>query len=183
MGTPKTAVVCLSVVCLLSLPARNGAGADGAAGLPLDAPNPGPVRIGDPFTARAVRNALAGATRRLLRARCHEVFADFSDAEGRSLQQNLLLLGETGGSYIENRMMFYDGKEKGRCSQSNVIAYTQPGSRVVLVCGRAFQSAYWSQPRVAEAILIHETLHSLGLGENPPSSVEITKRVLRRCQG
>ena len=33
----------------------------------------------------------------------------------------------------------------------------------------------------AVATLIHEALHTLGLGENPPSSTEITERVLRRC--
>ena len=35
--------------------------------------------------------------------------------------------------------------------------------------------------RQTEVILIHETLHTLGLGENPPSSREITSRVLARC--
>jgi hypothetical protein len=30
-------------------------------------------------------------------------------------------------------------------------------------------------------MVIHEFLHSLGLGENPPSNVEITKQVLTRC--
>ena len=32
-----------------------------------------------------------------------------------------------------------------------------------------------------EAVIIHETLHSLGLGENPPTSDEITWRVFSRC--
>ena len=35
----------------------------------------------------------------------------------------------------------------------------------------------------AEIIIIHEFLHSLGLGENPPSSAEITKQVQTRCAG
>jgi hypothetical protein len=30
-------------------------------------------------------------------------------------------------------------------------------------------------------MVIHEMLHSLGLGENPPSSREITKQVTARC--
>ena len=30
-------------------------------------------------------------------------------------------------------------------------------------------------------VVIHEELHSLGLGENPPSSQEITRRVESRC--
>ena len=35
---------------------------------------------------------------------------------------------------------------------------------------------------LVEAVLIHEELHSLGLGENPPTSEEITTRVLAGCQ-
>jgi hypothetical protein len=39
----------------------------------------------------------------------------------------------------------------------------------------------FTERREAEAILIHEILHTLGLGENPPSSAEITRQVWRRC--
>ena len=183
MGTGNALLVCLSVVCSTSLRPDYARAADGGSGMPARAvTHPGPVRIEDRLTASAVRNALDGATRRLQGARCQEVFADFSDQGGRSLGENLRALGETGGSYIANRMLFYDGGDQGRCRRRTVMAYTQPGSRVVLVCGRAFQAAYWDQPRLAEAIVIHETLHSLGLGENPPSSGEITSRVLKKCR-
>ncbi len=30
-------------------------------------------------------------------------------------------------------------------------------------------------------MVIHEMLHTLGLGENPPTSIEITQRVKGRC--
>ena len=33
----------------------------------------------------------------------------------------------------------------------------------------------------AEVYVIHEMLHTLGLGENPPTSQEITQRVKRQC--
>jgi hypothetical protein len=36
-------------------------------------------------------------------------------------------------------------------------------------------------PGIRENTLIHEMLHSLGLGENPPSSGEINGQVMRRC--
>jgi len=39
-----------------------------------------------------------------------------------------------------------------------------------------------SEPGVAESLVIHEVLHTLGLGENPPASVEITRRVEARCR-
>ena len=34
---------------------------------------------------------------------------------------------------------------------------------------------------LAEATVIHEMLHTLGLGENPPTAFEITRRVRNRC--
>jgi hypothetical protein len=34
-----------------------------------------------------------------------------------------------------------------------------------------------------EILLIHEFLHTLGLGENPPTSDAITQRVAVRCGG
>ena len=37
-------------------------------------------------------------------------------------------------------------------------------------------------PSLAEAMVIHEMLHTLGLGENPPSSLEINERVRARCR-
>jgi hypothetical protein len=31
-------------------------------------------------------------------------------------------------------------------------------------------------------MVIHEMLHTLGLGENPPTTLEITERVRARCR-
>jgi hypothetical protein len=36
-------------------------------------------------------------------------------------------------------------------------------------------------PSLAAALIIHEELHSLGLGEDPPTSKEITAKVIERC--
>jgi hypothetical protein len=36
-------------------------------------------------------------------------------------------------------------------------------------------------PGLTAALIIHEELHSLGLGENPPSSQAITAQVIARC--
>jgi hypothetical protein len=38
-----------------------------------------------------------------------------------------------------------------------------------------------SQPAAAANRAIHEMLHTLGLGENPPTTSEITRRVEMRC--
>ena len=40
---------------------------------------------------------------------------------------------------------------------------------------------YKSSDYLDTLTLIHEMLHSLGLGENPPSTTEINGQVLRRC--
>jgi hypothetical protein len=53
---------------------------------------------------------------------------------------------------------------------------------LVYVCPARFLDTFRKNPGLAEAYLIHEMLHSLGLGENPPSSREITERVIDRCR-
>jgi hypothetical protein len=47
--------------------------------------------------------------------------------------------------------------------------------------GHALDAAASGHPEEAEAALIHEMLHTLGLGENPPRSRDITARVRARC--
>jgi hypothetical protein len=68
-----------------------------------------------------------------------------------------------------------------RCRQEETLAIAAVGSRAVYVCPRAIVAWAHRNRAWAEATLIHEALHTLGLGENPPSSVEITERVIQRC--
>jgi hypothetical protein len=58
------------------------------------------------------------------------------------------------------------------------MAFTHPGAQVIRVCGRQFRD---HDSESATIIVIHEFLHTLGLGENPPTSQEITARVAARC--
>jgi len=125
--------------------------------------------------------AVVGARQRLEQPACRGLFAEFSDASGRTLQENLDALGETGGTYLA-RILFVDGSDRPRCGGDEAYAFTTPGSRVVYVCGRAFKDLAQRSPVRAQAIVIHEALHTLGLGENPPSSSEITARVLASCR-
>jgi hypothetical protein len=55
------------------------------------------------------------------------------------------------------------------------------GSRVVTICGREFAKEWRERPHIAYATIIHEALHTLGLGENPPTAQVITQQVLRKC--
>ena len=125
--------------------------------------------------------AVLGARRRLEQPACRGLFAEFSDASGRTLQENLDAIGETGATYPA-LILFADGAGRPRCREREVFAFTTPGSRVVHICGRQLKDLADRSPVRAQAIVIHELLHTLGLGENPPSSTEITARVLARCQ-
>jgi hypothetical protein len=125
--------------------------------------------------------AVLGAHRRLQQPACRELFAEFSDAAGRTLQENLDAMGESAATY-PSLILFADGTGRSRCRERDVFAFTTPGSRVVHVCGRQLKGLAERSPVRAQAIVIHEVLHTLGLGENPPSSTEITARVLARCQ-
>jgi hypothetical protein len=129
---------------------------------------------------KAVRRAVMGARQRLARPECQQLFSEFKDASGRTLQENLDALGQTAASYL-GLIVFADGARWRRCQDPNIFAMTDQGSRVVYVCGRQFAFVDGNNPSQTEAYLIHEALHSLGLGENPPSPKEITGRVLTMC--
>jgi hypothetical protein len=80
------------------------------------------------------------------------------------------------------RVLFYDAPPTA-CQSTAIAGTHEPGSRVIRVCGRRFQRAVTESSSYAEAIVIHEMLHALGLGENPPTSDHITARVIDRCRG
>jgi hypothetical protein len=125
--------------------------------------------------------AVAGARQRLEQSACRGLFAEYSDASGHTLQENLDAMAETGDTYLA-LVLFADGTGRPTCKAGGAFAVTAPGSRVVYICGRKFRDLAERSPATAEAVVIHELLHSLGLGENPPSSSEITTKVLARCQ-
>jgi hypothetical protein len=153
-----------------------GAGkAEAAAKRPADG-----VRLYSPY-AMTVDRALKGARRRLAHPGCQRIFSDFHDAAGRPLQDGLERLNATGEGFL-GALLFYDGTPGERCARGATLAYTYPGSRVVFVCPAEFARSARHDPFLAEAALIHESLHSLGLGENPPTSAAITARVMSRCR-
>jgi hypothetical protein len=134
------------------------------------------------FTSPRVRFSLAqaieGAARRLRRPECRLVFSDFKDASGNLLETNLIRLAVQPADYVLTAVWFADGSDKSQC-KARIAAFTEPGSRVVFVCARHFEQ----RSRGSELEIIHEILHTLGLGENPPSSDSITRQVAKRCGG
>jgi hypothetical protein len=74
-----------------------------------------------------------------------------------------------------------DDSRHRRC-ETGALFFTEPGSRVVRVCGNELTRMNGEHPQYVTASIIHEILHTLGLGERPPSSREITARVMIRCR-
>jgi hypothetical protein len=141
-----------------------------------------PLRIRVPHLAgTAVRRAVLAAKVRLDDVECRRVFWDFrTTAQGLPLHEVLDASGRTAAEHLD-RLVFKDGSGRGACASANVLAYTSVGSDTVHVCAPQFTRAVAVDPLVAEIVLIHELLHTLGLGENPPTSGEITARVSERC--
>jgi hypothetical protein len=137
------------------------------------------VRIPDPVSRRAVVSELRSAVARVEDTGCRNILQDFTDRDGRPLEERLTSLRVDFDQYV-SLLLFYDGSRSARC-EKGALAFTAPGSRVIHVCIDQLKSVQWSQPDYVIAALIHEILHTLGLGENPPSSYDITKRVLALC--
>jgi hypothetical protein len=128
----------------------------------------------------AVRHVLELAWRRLQRPECADLFEDFQDGRGRGLADKLRDIGVNGQTYLR-WLIFYNADYQPYCLDGRIAAASSPGGRVVLLCPGQFLRIYRQDPLYAAALVIHEELHALGLHENPPSSGEITRRVLARC--
>lgn len=111
---------------------------------------------------------------------CREIFGEFKDATGRPLDRALEETGRDAAALLRG-LEFVDGSSSFACRDRRTLAWTNPGSRTIRLCGLEFADAAHSHPQFTANMLIHESLHSLGLGENPPSSLEITERVARKC--
>jgi len=141
------------------------------------------VRLADERAARIVRNAVAGAHERLGQERCMGIFEAFRDPSGRTLAQNLAALGTNGQEFL-GHVFFYDGSALAVCQRNpakEVYAVTERGGRAVRVCASQFEALQRKSPVLGEVVVIHEMLHALGLGEAPPSSHDITWRVMESC--
>jgi hypothetical protein len=120
--------------------------------------------------------ARQGARERLGRPECQAVLADFKDGSGRRLDEVLRATGRTAQEQLD-LLVLESGFGRQACNRG-VLASTSVHSSEVFICLRPFTLL---PAREQEAVLIHEMLHSLGLGENPPESVAITEQVLKRC--
>ncbi|HET7526274.1 MAG TPA: hypothetical protein VFK10_10060 [Burkholderiaceae bacterium] len=104
------------------------------------------------------------------------MLADFTDVGGRRLDRVLQAAGRTPQEQLD-QLVLVSGMGRYGCSRGQ-LAFTHVGSATVSICLWPFELL--PAPK-RQAVLIHEMLHSLGLGENPPESVAITAQVLKRC--
>jgi hypothetical protein len=134
---------------------------------------PGPARLW-------VEAAVEGAARRLSDPRCEAVLDDFVDADQRTLTAILRARQQTPNQYL-HAIWFVDGGSRSRCARVGMGAFTGPAHQVIFLCSRLFRLQLGSKHH--EILVIHELLHTLGLGENPPTSERITQQITKRCGG
>jgi hypothetical protein len=144
---------------------------------------PGVHGFRDLETRLAMRLAVEGAATRIARPSCQDLFTDFDDASGQPLSTKL---AKSGKSPLEafGSLQFFDARGVPECRNRNnarVLAFTQAGASAIFVCGDRFKRAFLWNPTWTEIVVIHEFLHALGLGENPPTSQAITAQVNIRC--
>jgi hypothetical protein len=138
------------------------------------------IYIKDVYVRDAVRAALQGASEWLGAPRCQALLTEFSDTQGRALRDRLTELKMSLAEYLR-MLIVEDDETHAPCTQQGVLAFTVVGSRVIHVCGRTFARAAERDAQEVRATMVHELLHSLGLGENPPSPRYITYRVQQLC--
>jgi hypothetical protein len=113
-----------------------------------------------PFDAAAIRQTVESARSRLHEPSCQSLLEEFKAKDGLNLQAHLAASGKTLDGHL-SELHFFDASELPACRSSRAYAFTRPG---------------------LGAVVIHELLHTIGLGENPPSPEYITARVQDRCR-
>jgi hypothetical protein len=125
-----------------------------------------------------VQYAVLGAKRRLEHPACAVLLAEFHASDGLPLTAHISL---TPAEFLST-LWFVDGDADRRCTPSGgPIAFTAPGHPVIYVCSTHFAHKYLQSQLYAEVVLIHEMLHAAGLGENPPTSNQISRTAMARC--
>ena len=81
--------------------------------------------------------AIQAAARRLREPECRRVLSDFTDISGNLLEANLIRLSLDPSRHLLNAVWFEDASDQAQC-RGKIAAFTQPGSRVIFVCGKYF---------------------------------------------
>ena len=162
-----------ALVLALSLPFVAGAPAVHASNPPLAA-------VGlTPAERHALQWSVGIAARQLRQPECLKAFAELQLPDGSTPLQRLEATGLTAEAFLAT-LEWESGATSGRCAPGALLATVRNGRRVSVCPG--FAKIVASQPSFGATLVIHEQLHALGLGENPPTSTYITTRVYHRCR-
>jgi hypothetical protein len=132
------------------------------------------IQISDVRLKRSAELALRFASEQVAANGCRGLLSEFVDERGQTLEARLERLQLSLRDYL-HAVYFLDGSALPSCT--GPVAVTTPGSRVVYLCSRLTREST-SETWVT---IIHEVLHSLGLGEHPPSPAHISNRVRKHC--
>ncbi|MFI5180833.1 MAG: hypothetical protein ACHQPI_05545 [Thermoanaerobaculia bacterium] len=139
-----------------------------------------PIGLRTASPRSVLEKALVQAAEKLDSPACLVVLSDFRDSSGRSLAERLARTGLSAPDFL-SRLEFRDGRNEDLCHRRHVDAFTVVGGSTVWTCPGGSLSLGGDNLRAGANTLIHEMLHALGLGENPPLPLEITRRVRDRC--
>jgi hypothetical protein len=126
----------------------------------------------------AIGPARALAAERLGSSACREIFEVLPDFTGRPVARRLEA-GERSPSSHFSRLSFIV-TTAGPCARNGVAAWSVAGEPCVRVCPHAFIETARRDRGEAAAILIHEALHTLGVGEEAAPE-PLTDFVRHRC--
>ena len=138
------------------------------------------LHVSDPVAHFVAREGLDEAWELLAQGDCAALLSEFRGVTSAPLADHLARWSIDPQTYLTT-VVFVDWEHDPRCGDGT-FAYTSPGSRVVRLCVDELKRGRRFGPRHAAVRLIHEMLHTLGLGENPPSSKAITDRVVAACR-
>lgn len=143
---------------------------------------PGRVHLSNGRHRLHLRLVVDRAAKRLAKPACAAVINEFKNTSGEPLGARLEIWGGDPAAAFASQF-YRDGEFHQTCARRPVLAFTTPGNPNIYVCSERFFQASLADPWYAEIVLIHEFLHTLGLGENPPTSRAITEAVRRHCAG
>jgi hypothetical protein len=138
------------------------------------------VYVGNIVARAAVTASLEGAIQRLRDPDCSRALSVLRGSGGESLGATLTQRAPSWAEYLQG-VYFSEGTAGSLCQRRSVLAFTTVNSRVVFICSEAFLQLRRRSVWLAEAVIIHEVLHTLGLPDRNDKDQDITERVLRVC--
>jgi hypothetical protein len=144
---------------------------------PRASPAPPPLPL---FASGLVKRSVALALEGLRRPECRAVYDDFRSASGVTLAETLRRRDVSPSEHLL-RLRWLNGVSHPRCRNRNVFLVTRVGDPEIYVCPDQFTDFAVREPVKAAGLLLHEQLHALGLGEDPPASEDISRQVFARC--